>query len=123
MPGRSGQRLVVQPVSLVDEPRETTAQPGTIDEIEEYLWNVLRSSTEIRRIDVECDKCPGYKHRVEVTIAGGKDGIAAAKELLDRKKGKAVAPKAPPEPVKVTGRLEDLTDEELEQLLSQESGE
>lgn len=121
MAGRSGQKLRVQHVSLVEQgrPPASTAKRGTTEEIEEYLWNVLRSSTEERSIDVECDKCPKYKHRVIVTIAGGKDGIAAAKELWDRTQGKATVQKAPPSVAKREPgvSLKDLTDEQIAALI------
>ena len=58
-------------------------------------------------------------HEVEAYLIDAAT-INACKELMDRMKGKAITPKAPPEPPKVTGRLEDLTDDELEQLLNSE---
>lgn len=123
MAGRARNKLVVQTITVGGVEPETEMEPllrdGSPEELKQRLWLVLRASTEEHSIDVECDKCPGYKHRVLVRIPGGVNAINAAKELLDRMQGKAAAQKTPePLPKFDISRISQLTDEQLAAIIA-----
>ena len=119
MAGRSDRKLVVHKKSFVDEPAEPPKPIGTKEELERFLWAMLRTSTETRYIDIECEKCPGFKHRVEVTIPGSMAGLKAAQDLWDRMEGKPSAQKPKAEAPRVDpSKLDELTDEQLDAIIA-----
>jgi hypothetical protein len=76
------------------------------------------------RISYECDQHPkykadgrGYKHQIEVPTRDSAAVVAACKELLNRLEGTPSQRKEKPKP-KISTSLEELSDEQLEALVS-----
>jgi hypothetical protein len=84
------------------------------------LIDVMRNATKLSPYtEVVCKDC-GKRQRVQVEIKDFANAVKAAGEIIDRIEGKAATKREVPK-TQTTGRvLEELTDEELEALLTQE---
>ena len=95
------------------------------EEIKATLISVMRNATKEKRISYECDRDPnyrgdgrGFKHQINIPVTDYTNVVKAAGELLDRMEGKAATKREVPK-VKMSGRpLEELSDEELEAMIS-----
>jgi hypothetical protein len=111
-------------------PRKNSALPDDEAlklEIKETLVRIMREAKkEFRRISHECEFHPnytgngrGYKHQINVVAEDKIAVLKACAELWDRIDGKAATRKEAPK-LKTSGRsLDELTDEELEQIILQ----
>jgi hypothetical protein len=109
--------------------RKNTPIPSDEDlklEVKRTLLEAMRSATREKRISYECDQHHaytgngrGYKHQINIPIEDWGNRIKACQDLLDRIDGKAATRKEAPK-LKTSGRsLDELTDEELEQIILQ----
>ena len=86
-------------------------------EARQTLIRIMRNATKPQYVEVVCKEC-GKRQRTQGLVPDNTNVVKAAGELIDRIEGKAATRKETPKP-RLSGRaLEELSDEELANLIA-----
>jgi hypothetical protein len=81
------------------------------------LIDVMRNAGKLQYVDITCKHCE-RRQRIQALVPDNTNVVKAAGEIIDRLEGKAATRRETPK-VNTAGRsLEELTDEELEAMIS-----